>query len=267
MSNLEHVHAVLFDILKAIDALCEKHGITYFLDSGTLLGAVREKDFIPWDDDADITMRRDDYEKFRAVANELPAPLKLVLPNEYGGYFFDFVPRVLNMEEPLREETPEDTAQNNHQNRMAVDIFILDEVPDDERAFKRMIFKQKVNYGKAMAYRYDKHKHEHSFGERVKIALLGFLGRCSTLDRIMRQQEKNSLRYHGQIGKYCEKSNTIPTEFGLRDLRGSYDRVIKLPLRGTCFNCPAGYDQILTTMYGDYMTPPPEAERTPQHSD
>lgn len=265
MDNLEHVHSVLFDILKAIDDLCEKHGITYFLDSGTLLGAVRHKDFIPWDDDADITMRRDDYEKFKTVAGELPSPFLFVTPRDYGGYFFDFVPRVIHRDEPLREETPEDTAQHNYQNRIAVDIFILDEVPDDDRAFRRLIFKQKINYGKAMAHRYNKHKHEHSFKERMMIGFLGLLGRCRTLEAIMQEQEKNSMRYHGIPGAYFAKSNTLVSEFGIRDLRASFETSVKLPLRGVPFNCPAGYDQILTSLYGDYMTPPPEAERIPQH--
>ena len=104
MERLERIHELLFEMLVAIDELCEKHSITYFLDSGTLLGAVREKDFIPWDDDADISMKREDYEKFLAVANELPKPYRLVTPECYGGYFFDFTPRILNMDEPLREQ-------------------------------------------------------------------------------------------------------------------------------------------------------------------
>ena len=90
MERLERIHELLFDMLTAIDELCQKHEITYYLDSGTLLGAVREKDFIPWDDDADITMKREDYEKLLAVANELPEPYRLVTPDSYGGYFFDF---------------------------------------------------------------------------------------------------------------------------------------------------------------------------------
>ena len=83
MERLERIHELLFDLLVAIDELCEKHNITYYLDSGTLLGAVRGKDFIPWDDDADLTMTRENYEKFCKVAHELPEPFLFVLPTQY----------------------------------------------------------------------------------------------------------------------------------------------------------------------------------------
>ncbi len=64
------VHKVLLEMLKDIDALCEKHGIDYYLTAGTCLGAVRHNGFIPWDDDADISMRREDYNKLLEVLKE-----------------------------------------------------------------------------------------------------------------------------------------------------------------------------------------------------
>ena len=149
--TLEKIHDGLFEILKVFSALCDKHGIKYFLDSGTLLGAVRHKDFIPWDDDVDLSMTREDYDKFCAVAHELPAPFKFVRPEEYGGYFFDFAPRIINTEIALREETEEDRAYNNNQNRLAADIFILDTAPDDKKAFSKMVLREKMIYGQAMA--------------------------------------------------------------------------------------------------------------------
>ena len=69
--TVRDVQLVLLEMLKNIDALCKKHNIRYWLTGGSALGAVRHKGFIPWDDDADIGMLREDYEKFQRVVHEL----------------------------------------------------------------------------------------------------------------------------------------------------------------------------------------------------
>lgn len=263
--KLDKIHETLFGILKNVAELCDRHGIVYFLDAGTLLGAVRHKDFIPWDDDADITMKRGEYEKFCAVAHELPAPYKFVTPEEYGGYFFDFVPRVLNLDEPLREETEEDRAQNNYQNRIAVDIFIIDEAPDENTAFKKMVLKQKMVYGMAMAHRFDRNRNKHGFIESLQVAFLGFFGRLTPLPRLFEKQKRISIKYRNSGKKYYCITNGLVKELKNRFVREAFDSSVKLTMHGTEFNCPQGWDTILTTYYGDYMTPPKPEDRISLH--
>lgn len=79
--TVHDVHVVLLEMLKDIDALCRKHNIPYFLNGGTALGAVRHKGFIPWDDDADISMMREDFDRFREV-------IKTDLPDKYVAQCF-----------------------------------------------------------------------------------------------------------------------------------------------------------------------------------
>ncbi len=265
--DLKPVHDGLFDLLKAFDRFCATHSIEYFLDSGTLLGAVRHKDFIPWDDDVDLTMKRAEFEKLLAHKDEIPAPFRLVLPTEYNGHFFDFVPRVINTEFPLREETEADRAQNNNQNRLALDIFILDNAPDSDGAFRRMVFRQKMIYGKAMRYRFDKELHARSLLNRMKVSVLSFLGRFSKLSALYEKQEKLSTSYREKRTKYLCGTNHIVSWLDKRFPAAHYASTVRLPIRDAEFSCPVGYHELLTQMYGDYMTPPPEAERRPIHVD
>jgi len=85
-------------LLEEIDRICKKHNISYMLDAGTLLGAIRHGGFIPWDDDADIAMSRQNWEIFRRVAKkELKEDLSLITPHELSqnNKFYDFTPRLI----------------------------------------------------------------------------------------------------------------------------------------------------------------------------
>ena len=73
--QLRKLQMIELELLEEVDRICRKHGIQYYITDGTLLGAVRHGGFIPWDDDADVTMLRGEYEKFRrACRNRGPCP-------------------------------------------------------------------------------------------------------------------------------------------------------------------------------------------------
>lgn len=85
------VWAVELDILLQFDKVCKKHGLRYFLDGGTLLGAVRHKGFIPWDDDLDVIVSRDDYEKLMGLSGEFSEPYFMQTPYTSPGSFYSFI--------------------------------------------------------------------------------------------------------------------------------------------------------------------------------
>lgn len=263
--KLEKLHAGLFEMMKMFNAFCVEHGIRYYLDSGSILGAARHNDFIPWDDDVDLTMRRADFEKLLTVKDLVPAPYRIVLPEEFSPYFFDFTVRVINTEYPLRAEKEADVAYQNYQNRLCMDIFILDEAPKGKFKDRMMTFRQKMIYGKAMRYRFDKKMHKHSFTDRVKIAVLSFLGAFTSLKKLHKKQEKNATRYRGKGGEYYCVMNYTMESVHKRFPKAYYEEVAMLPVRGELFPVPYRYDEWLTRMYGDWRTPPPENQRISLH--
>lgn len=81
---------ISLDLLREFDRVCRKHGLRYFIYGGTLLGAVRHHGFIPWDDDIDVAMLREDYSRLLSYADEFTSPYFLQSPKTDKGYFFSY---------------------------------------------------------------------------------------------------------------------------------------------------------------------------------
>lgn len=140
--QLEQLH-----VLEAIDALCKANGIEYFLDSGTALGAVRHRGFIPWDDDIDIGMRRDEYDRFIEIARrELSGNYEIGIPGETVGY----APMFVKVWKRGTKFYTQETLEASFDQGIFVDVFPYDPVFADEkqrsRQFSRSTFWQRVSY-------------------------------------------------------------------------------------------------------------------------
>lgn len=118
----------LLTLLKEFDAICRKHGITYYLEGGSLLGAVRHKGFLPWDDDIDLSITRDNFKKLLSVIDqELPENRELFCYERFPGYLRDTV-KYTNMDTTVLfpNHVLDGNAAGQH-----IDLFILDPVPSD----------------------------------------------------------------------------------------------------------------------------------------
>ena len=121
-----------FKVLSEIDRICKKHKIQYFISAGTLLGAVREGNLIPWDDDLDVIMLRDDYQKFAQVAvEELPKPLTFSF-GKGGESARENLAAVGVAEMRFREETLRKFCEYPYP--IGVDVFVLDDLAKDPDA-------------------------------------------------------------------------------------------------------------------------------------
>ena len=271
--TLKKAQQASLEILLAVDRICRENGIRYLLDAGTLLGAVRHQGFIPWDDDIDIAMTRKDYEALKRLLRSgkklLPENMELILPDEYrnGRAFYDFTPRIIYKNSRRHGDSREMDYYEGKLNHLWVDIFILDNIPDSPLLDRWVRFRQKVIYGLSMPKRWRLDLGKYSPSDRLKVSLLKGAGSFFSMRKLFSMQERLSRRYEKRHTKNLYYSNYQPDFLQDTVKREWSEEVTELPFEGHMLMAPAGYDQVLREIYGDYMQLPPEESRVPSHSD
>ncbi|EKQ55551.1 MULTISPECIES: LicD family protein [unclassified Clostridium] len=255
--SLRDAQLSMLSILKDIHVLCEKHNIKYFLDAGTLLGAVRHKGFIPWDDDMDIGMLREDYKKFLEVAKkELPDHLFLQT-FETDKYYNVFpVPCKVRLNDTILME--KDTIDNyNMHNGIYIDIFPYDNLPKKKWVYnlQRTLSFNVLKSFKRIANPPDKLNYKN----KLTFSFYKIITKIFTT--------KNRLKFFNYLIKWNNPNSeymgygvdTYWSEYVYK--KSDYFDLAKLEFEGEYFYAPKNYDAILAQLYGDYMTMPKEEDR------
>ena len=140
--DLKQMQKIEFDILRTVHTLCQENHITYYLGYGTMLGAVRHQGFIPWDDDVDIVMPRDDYRRFLQLAPQyLPEHLKLCHLGNTAPYNYDFA-KIQDKRTILIEDT---YSYLGIESGVYIDIFSLDGYPADEKKLHNLAMQHQAD--------------------------------------------------------------------------------------------------------------------------
>ena len=260
--NLE-LHKVLLSAMKDVDRICRENGLKYYIHSGTLLGAVNFKGFIPWDDDVDIVMFPNDFATFQEV-----------IENEYSNKYklktFDNTPEWHTKLNKLLINGTEVITTDGKKQNIFIDICVLHSMPDSRimRFFQRKII-EIANI--ALHYQ---------AGEIVPISIMsrmamGFLGMFSMdswghlLDRVMAMCDKKNTEYVGIMCNTISKSphtgrNGYDTDITKRKWHIDY---IYIDFEDTQFMTISNYDDALTYWYGkEYSKPYPEEKRVTKHA-
>ena len=267
--DMSKVHAASLKILKEIDRICRKYKIRYALDAGTLIGAVRHKGFIPWDDDADVVFLRSQYEAFVKVAGrELPDTMELLLPDSYrdGRAFFDFTPRIIYKNSRCHQDSPEMNFYGGKLNHIWVDLFILDKLPASPAGAAVTRFVHKAIYGLAMGHRPGLDFKKYSLVHKIFVGGLAGVGRFIPLRLIFAMQRAAALKDRRSRGSRWYYSNYQP-DYLYVTLEGSWCEAVEdAAFEDAQLMIPKGWHEVLTEVYGDYMQLPPEEKRVPTHS-
>ena len=250
---------IQLDILTAIDEFCNQNQIRYSLAYGSLLGAVRHKGYIPWDDDIDIFVPRDDYER-----------LLETFPDEYNGHYnIASLSRDPLYLYPFAKAYDNNTILIEHVKDkknigVNIDIFPIDNVPDYEREWKKYDNKRRLN-NTLFRLRFVKLKKNRSIWKNLILIFINILTFPVSQRKWSERKNKYAQKYRDLPGMYCYDNCNgvykIP-----RYKREWFNNLIKIPFENREFMAFANYDECLTTTYGDYMTPPPVEERQSKHS-
>ena len=243
----------LLEMMISIDKCCRDNNIEYTLDYGSLLGAVRHKGFIPWDDDIDLSMTRKNFDKFLKVFNSDKYELLTRNDKDWGWHFIRICDRSTKL--VFKEEY-----EKVREHGLWIAVFPVDKIPDDKKKWNTM--KTGINFYEGLC--------------RLKRSK--WLPNSS----ILRNMSKTFLRIclmPFPITLFSQIEHNLLTSFQFKEtnqsfLKGTvyhefpsfwFDSYINLEFEGHKFMAISHYDEYLKYEYGDYMTYPPIEEQVPKH--
>lgn len=248
--------SILLELVDDIDKVCRANNLQYFLIGGSMLGAVRHKGMIPWDDDIDIGMPREDYEKFKGIASEKLAPHHRFIYNQIDAEYHYFFGKVYHQNTTLIEY--KDPA---YPGGVFVDIFPLDGLPKN----KLLLDMQYWHFDKWRNLASLAALHELPEAASFKVRLKRILKRHLSLSFCLKTCERIA-----NIYSFSKSKNVVNYGGAWRkkEITGkeNFAYGIDCEFEGRTLRIPVGYRNILTEVYGDYMKLPPVEKRISHHS-
>lgn len=249
--NIRDIQMKMLAILVEVDRLCKKYCISYVLDSGTLLGAVRHKGFIPWDDDIDIAMLRADYDKFKTVAKELRQPYvfedmdsRKDYPNLFGKCY-DTETRYVQ----------QNTVHLDIQKGIFLDIFPMDNIDAGSKRIQCRLTAS-LNTIRCLKQRTEPFALRHVFYLpflMLSIQKINFLA--------LRAMTKKDGQTTDLVCPICQSGTAKPSF-----KRSMFENIRRTEFEGTLLPIPVEFDEYLHGYYNSPMELPPEEKRHPTHN-
>ncbi len=251
ITDNKELRKIQIDILDNVADFCDNNGIQYFLSSGTLLGAVRHKGYIPWDDDIDLYMHRDEYNKFIKIYNDPQGHYELKSQGS-PKYLYTYA-KVCDTRTLLKEDEVK-----GFELGVNIDIFPVDFVNDDIKKRKRLWWWKKKLYRIRRAKLQDTNFLDSKinyFGYRylpvprwVIDKIIHWLFQDNKRTNTMCNLTESGGRYDGCFSRECIEGEPVEVEFENKHYHAMH-----------------GWEEYLRATYGDYMQLPPEDQRVTHH--
>lgn len=257
--KIEELHKVELDLIQEIIEICQKNEIKYFMIGGSLLGAVRHQGFIPWDDDVDIGMVREDYDRFLKVApQELSKPYYFLQTEQSDqNYAFGYA-KLLDESIYIEEKRNINDARKG----VFVDIFPFDKVPDGD--VERSIQQSRYKYLNARII----------LSSNYRLMDTEITTKIRKLQTNQSHKTEEYKEKRDELARTYNQDDTIEMYKNLSS-QYSYEKelvsekelatVVSVPFENLTVTILSAYDAILSRMYGDYLQLPPENKQIEKH--
>lgn len=249
---------IMLEMMDYIDSFCRKNNIKYFLYGGSLIGAIRHNGYIPWDDDIDICMLREDYDRFLGTFSDPSKRYCLITPDNNAKFYLPTA-KVYDDYTILNEGVPSGIDIG-----VFIDVFPLDFCSNEYKATckygSRIGFFRKILNIKNISISKQRKLYKNIILLLLKLSVLPFNKQyvIKKISNLSSKFKTNKTKYIGQFTKMTYESREIYET-------AWFDNVIDVSFEGHIFCAPEEYDRVLRAEFGEYMKLPPKEKQISHH--
>lgn len=261
ITSVAEIQDVLFELLVHFKTICDRNGLTYFLANGTLLGARKYGNFIPWDDDADLFMPRSDYVKLMTLEEIQTEHFRLLSPEITPGFRIPYA-KLIDMRTGLEESGADFGAEIG----IFLDIFPLDNWPSSRSAAKLQAMRMELWKRMLICSNQSEFLTAKTGAKRWILYLIWAAGHLIGNKRLMKSIMSTAEKNNHRSSPYCGCVVWAARSSGEVLPRHLFEGVSEASIRGVLFQIPQGCDAYLSSLYGAWEKELPEAERHSNHN-